>query len=486
MKSATLTTLLTLLCSAASAAVAPAAAIEREAAAEAEQRQEWDAALRHYETIYDSTLTDAAGRGELREKFAELRLKAPPNKDAGKAGVWKVRAYAFRELDFRWADKDGKERQAQWKMRDDEIAFIRTALGAFADRVWEYTSGHLRIDWKLTVIDRPLTKLDGRDSFWPGPGACMPYLSGLKTNEASTIIVYAKVRGENGEPGDSVPMALLGGAFGVLNETKGATYIGFNTGGGMVKSEPKGEAELHEWLHSVQWTLEDCQGYPPGLMFTSDGGKREGEEGGDLCYRRTKEEPGWVGYYRHLMQTHVTRKMWRELSVTGTPDNVWISQYARRAIVLGPFAAEGKPDLGIDVPFIDEAKAEPKAGAMAGGLVWRPVTSASRTLDIIPVLGAKGNSVCYLALWARSPTEQRAQVRVGSDDGCRVWHNGTVVISAPGPRALLPDKDIADVTLKRGRNLFLLKVTNGGGGWCATFRLCAPDGGPLAGVAYSD
>lgn len=454
--------------------------------AAAEQQRDWDAALAHYETLYGATLTDDATRSELRTKFAELRQKVPSNTETNRAGVWRVRAYAFRSLDFQWTDKGGQARHARWTMRDDEVAFIRAALGAFADRVWEYTSGSLRIDWRFTIIEQPLTKLDGKDRFWPGPGACMPYLSELKTNEADTIIVYAKVRGDKSESGEAVPMALLGGAFGVLGETKGATYIGFNTGGGMVSHEPRGEAELHEWLHSAQWTLEDHQGYPRGLMCTSDGGRREGEEGGDPCYRRTKEEPGWVGYYRHLMQTHVTRKMWRELSVTRTPDNVWIGQYARRALALGPFPAAGQPQLGIDRAYIDEARASPRLGARDGGLTWQPLVSTGRTLDMIPLLGAGRDSVCYLALTAISEREQPAQIRVGSDDGCRVWLNGEAVSSAPGLRALRPDQDVAGVTLKKGRNLFLMKVTNAGGGWCATFRLCAPDGGPLPGAAYAE
>ena len=50
-------------------------------------------------------------------------------------------------------------------------------------------------------------------------------------------------------------------------------------------------------------------------MFTSDGGRRDGEEGGDPCYRRQPDETSWMGFYEHLMRHHVTRRMWRELSL---------------------------------------------------------------------------------------------------------------------------------------------------------------------------
>ncbi len=456
------------------------------AAAEAERLREDEAALRHYETLYDAVVTDEARRAELRKKIEPLRRSVAPNEDPAQAGVWRVRAFAFRNLDFRWVRKDGQEGHAQWAMRDDEVAFIRSALGAFAGRVWAYTSGSLRIDWTLTVIDRPLTALDGQGRFWPGPGACMPYLSELKPNEADTIICYAKVRGGAGEPGEEVPLLLLGGAIGAQRVTAGATYIGFNTGGGMVSHEPAGEAELHEWLHSAQWTLEDYQGYPRGLMASPDGGRRVGEEGGDPCYRRTHTEPGWAGYYEHLMRGHVTRRMWRELSLRVPPDNVWYGQYARKALALGPFPAAGAPGLGIDTAFIDEAGAMPAAGAQAGGRAWQPLASSGRVLDLIPALGEGRDSVGYLAVTAVSEREQPAQLRVGSDDGCRVWINGAVALSSPGPRALRFDQDAADVTLQAGRNRLLMKVTNAGGGWCAALRLSTPDGGPLPGVTYAE
>ena len=36
-------------------------------------------------------------------------------------GVWKVKAFAFRELDFSWKDKQGKDHHAQYRYREDEL-----------------------------------------------------------------------------------------------------------------------------------------------------------------------------------------------------------------------------------------------------------------------------------------------------------------------------------------------------------------------------
>jgi hypothetical protein len=284
----------------------------------AEQRQDWDEALRHYETIYDSSPTDEATRAELRQKFAALRLKVGPNTDPQKAGVWRVKAFAFRELDFRWTDRQGTNHHTQFWYREDELERLRRGMSNFAERVWYYSSGSLRIQWDLTVIEKPLTRLDGKHSFWPGPDSCMPYLTNLHRGEMDTIMVFAKVFGSKrrGETNAEVPQMLLGGAFGSLgNLTKHATYIGFNWGSGTAANEPDGEPMMHEWLHSVQWTLEDRQGYPRGLMATSDGGKMEGETGGDPCYRRRKDETTWMRFYEHILRDHLTRKMLRQLTL---------------------------------------------------------------------------------------------------------------------------------------------------------------------------
>lgn len=460
---------------------------ELQAAQMAERHGDLETALLRYETLYDATATDDLMRAELRAQFARLRPQVAPNTDPQKAGTWKVRAFAFRELDFKWTDPQGANHHAQYRYREDEIQRLRRSLAGFADRVWKYTDGNLRIDWQLQVVERPLTRLDGEHSFWPGPEACLPHLTDLQGGDTDTIMVFAKVWGDasQGEVSADVPQMLLGGALGALGEfTKHATYIGFNWGSGAVENEPDGEPMLHEWLHSAQWALEDYQGYPRGLMFTSDGGKMAGEEGGDPCYRRQPGEPSWMGFYEHLMRDHVTRRMWRELTIRRPPDNVWIHTYCRRFLVLGPFAAADRPVMGLDFPFINERDVNAAPGVSLGGREWQAVTSASHTLDLTQPFGPRANHVAYVAVRARSETEQPAQLRLGSDDGCKVWHNGRRVVFAPEPRGAEPDQNIVEVTLAKGDNLFLMKVANGGGGWAAILRLTDRQGGPLPGLTY--
>jgi hypothetical protein len=49
-------------------------------------------------------------------------------------------------------------------------------------------------------------------------------------------------------------------------------------------------------------------------------------------------------------------------------------------------------------------------------------------------------------------------------------------------RGAVPDQDRAPIQLKKGPNLLLLKITQGGGGWSACARIVAADGTPIPGL----
>ena len=76
----------------------------------------------------------------------------------------------------------------------------------------------------------------------------------------------------------------------------------------------------HEWLHSVQWALEERRGWPKGLAGDPDGGRFLNEErdleSADPCYRRDPDkEKSWIMLYKHILQTHTTRAMLKDLSL---------------------------------------------------------------------------------------------------------------------------------------------------------------------------
>lgn len=82
----------------------------------------------------------------------------------------------------------------------------------------------------------------------------------------------------------------------------------------------------------------------------------------------------------------------------------------------------------------------------------------------------------YLKRTITTPAARRLTLLMGSDDGLRVWLNGSLVHSNPVARALAADQDRLILNLIAGENRLLVKVVNYGGGFGFTFRR-AIDGG---------
>ena len=144
----------------------------------------------------------------------------------------------------------------------------------------------------------------------------------------------------------------------------------------------------------------------------------------------------------------------------------------------GPYKLEGKASADLfDLVFEPE-----KAGSKAD---WRPVGQAginkTGLVELNKILGGD-ERVAYLKTEVTSERDQEAQLEIGSDDGVKVWLNDKVVHAVNTIRACNPYEDKVKVTLNRGVNRLLLKVTQGAGEWSACCRLRALDGASLDGV----
>ena len=459
---------LVLLGTAASAAKPVDTRAERAAAVAAEQKGDFDAALLHYENIYDSTPTTAQERLELRRKFEELRPKVKPNTDPSKAGVWKIKLYIFRTVELDWT-RDGKTAHVKNAYTDDNIRRIDEAMAGFAKEVWDHTLGSLQIKWDTVVIDKPLTKFPG----WPDPADTIPYFTDLKAGDADCLFVFCNAEGLD-------PWDLWGGTIGIMPEAKGAVYIGFNDNNAGISEDPTGEVELHEWLHAAQMALESFQGYPEGLMVTSDCGGNCSGIPNVKCWDRKLDDksPGWMSWYRHALDAHLTRRMWRELSITRPAQNPWIDRNCRKFLLLGPYSGAKEPHHGLDTEYITET------GAAVDPSTWQVATATGRSLDIASYLSPSEDQVAYLAVNVWSRKAQEAQMRIGSDDGCKVWQDGKLVLREPRLRSAAADQNIVDIKLRKGNNLFLMKVVNATGGWEMIFRISDSKGNPLPSVDY--
>ncbi|MDR0870726.1 MAG: hypothetical protein LBN39_08035, partial [Planctomycetaceae bacterium] len=87
-------------------------------------------------------------------------------------------------------------------------------------------------------------------------------------------------------------------------------------------------SEIHELLHQVDTLVTHNLGYPRGTTISPDAGRSEKSkrQDGDQEYKLGT----WADYYKHIMQEHVTRQIWSELTID-------------------PVAAENKPGRNVHI-----------------------------------------------------------------------------------------------------------------------------------------
>jgi hypothetical protein len=108
---------------------------------------------------------------------------------------------------------------------------------------------------------------------------------------------------------------------------------------------------------------------------------------------------------------------------------------------------------------------------------WRDAKAGGDgTVDLIPLNAEHEHVAIYAVAQITAPKEMDTDLLVGSDDGVKIWLNGNLVHRHPDPRALVVDEDTVPVHLKAGKNLVMLKVVQGIGGWGYAARARDPDG----------
>ncbi len=85
-------------------------------------------------------------------------------------------------------------------------------------------------------------------------------------------------------------------------------------------------------------------------------------------------------------------------------------------------------------------------------------------------------AVCYLYTTIESDKEQTIERDCGSDDGMRLWLNGTLLVDHDVPRGLDPTDEHLVLELERGTNHVLFKIAEGGGDWAFQIRTNDPLG----------
>jgi len=132
-----------------------------------------------------------------------------------------------------------------------------------------------------------------------------------------------------------------------------------------------------------------------------------------------------------------------------------------------------------------EANLRPKEGdkVKAGNteLAWRKHQAKEHFFDFNAFLDKQvedsvGYAVCYLV---SDKDLADVKMKTGSDDQCKVWINGKLVLTQDQARPLEKDQDTTDVALKKGINTIVFKVVNEKVDWSGCVRFTDKDGNNL-------
>ncbi len=88
----------------------------------------------------------------------------------------------------------------------------------------------------------------------------------------------------------------------------------------------------------------------------------------------------------------------------------------------------------------------------------------------------------YARTWVHSDKSQAARLEFGTDDGNKAWLNGKLVHAKNAGGPAKPGQYKAPVTLQKGWNALLLKVTQDTGAWQFCLAIRKPNGGKLEGL----
>ncbi len=114
---------------------------------------------------------------------------------------------------------------------------------------------------------------------------------------------------------------------------------------------------------------------------------------------------------------------------------------------------------------------------------WTPLVKGigPQSVDLLQAIGGS-NRAAYLKTGVYCPEGKSVNLQMGSDDGIKVWINGKQAHANNVIRGMTVGEDKVNTKLEKGWNTFLVKISQGGGDWAATLRVCEPNGAPLEGM----
>jgi hypothetical protein len=90
--------------------------------------------------------------------------------------------------------------------------------------------------------------------------------------------------------------------------------------------------------------------------------------------------------------------------------------------------------------------------------------------------------LCYCACWIESDADKDVEIRVGSDDGYKLWLNHKQIAEVHEYRSAEMDQETHKVKLNKGMNLVIIKVDQDWGEYQFMLRVVTPEGKEVTGL----
>jgi hypothetical protein len=167
-------------------------------------------------------------------------------------------------------------------------------------------------------------------------------------------------------------------------------------------------------------------------------------------------------------------------------------------LICGPFPNPGeRPDnTGFGTDYLKnyggEAAFTPTNGMeikIDGGAAVKFLPYATTGTDIIfgdvahlKIESNQEKILVYCACWLEADADKEVEVRVGSDDGYKLWINHQLISEQHVYRAMEMDQETHKVKLNKGKNLLLIKVDQDTGEYQFMLRVVGADGKAAPGI----
>ena len=131
------------------------------------------------------------------------------------------------------------------------------------------------------------------------------------------------------------------------------------------------------------------------------------------------------------------------------------------------------PELLYDATTVNPTLTENMLDVNEAPVQWSLYNSSINRIDfntIEPLEDTPAPREIFAGIWVYSSTYRAVNALLGSDDGGRVWVNGTLIGEHQNCHSATIDDYSYPTTLNAGWNIVLVQIRDGGGGWDMYFR----------------